>query len=71
MVVEEISKVSSTEPKEVKKALEFIKRLRGRPKVYADRKTQMREVMRRKRARERAKVLGDGGGSGKADSGSK
>lgn len=39
-------------------AQEFIKKV-GRPKVYPDRKTQMRELMRRKRASKRAKVLGD------------
>lgn len=41
-------------PKAIKEAEAFIRRV-GRPKVYADRKTQMRELMRRKRAAERAR----------------
>jgi hypothetical protein len=36
----------------IEKAKEFIKKV-GRPKVYPDRKTQMRELMRRKRARKK------------------
>jgi len=34
----------------IKQAQEFIKKL-GRPKIYPDRKTQMRELMRRRRAK--------------------
>lgn len=44
-----------SEPAPIKQAVEFLKRV-GRPKKYPDRKTQMREVMRRKRERERAKI---------------
>lgn len=36
----------------IKKAKEFLKKV-GRPKMYADRKTQMRELMRRRRAKTR------------------
>ena len=37
----------------VEQAREFIKKVRGRPKVYPDRATQMRELMRKKRAKEK------------------
>jgi hypothetical protein len=42
------TKPKNTRPLE--QAREFIKKV-GRPKVYPDRKTQMRELMRRKRAK--------------------
>jgi len=46
------SKVSVPVPPEIKKVQEFLKR--GRPKVYPDRRTQMRELMRKRRAKSRA-----------------
>lgn len=47
------SKPSPVVAAPIKQAEDFIKRV-GRPRVYADRKTQMRELMRRKRARTKA-----------------
>ena len=57
-VVSGDTKPKNIRPSERAKIQEFLKR--GRPKVYPDRKTQMRELMRKKRASKRAKVLADG-----------
>ena len=49
------------EPEQITKAKEFVRDVNkrmGRPKIYPDRKTQMREYMRRYREKRSKRVVG-------------